>query len=173
MSGIPNLPDIAELRIALVELIKIERDIESATFIRVTAEKSIREAEDRKKDMRDRVDTLLKRMDVDSPGNFGYQNRFRALLSGLAMSTEDLNKYAATQPNPNCEACKNGHSFMNRADPYPGYKHEDTSKIDWPTHNSRGHHHILWNGASNESVECGSPRCNELAQHETKGERIR
>lgn len=68
-----------------------------------------------------------------------------------------------TQCDVDCFACTMGDHHMNIEKPYSGYRHEDTVKINWPDHNAKGHHHILWNGVENETVKCGSERCNELA----------
>lgn len=71
--------------------------------------------------------------------------------------------YCSDPGNIQCRACAKGSIHMNVAEPFPGYTSERTGEIDWPAHNARGSHHVMWNGSENETVPCGSKRADELA----------
>lgn len=87
MSGRPNLPDIADLRVALKDLHDADVTIEQATFIQRTAEDSIARAQDKQRKSLDRISELMRAMDVAQPGNSGYHNRLLVLLKELAVPT--------------------------------------------------------------------------------------
>lgn len=67
------------------------------------------------------------------------------------------------QCDVDCFACHIGEPHMNTEPPFEGYTSERTSEVDWPAHNGKGHHHVVWNGAHNEILPCGSDRCNALS----------
>lgn len=88
------------------------------------------------------------------------------------MRNDTLKKMGPRAPVPfkhceqcgiDCLACAIGAIHMNTSPPFEGYTHEMTNQVDWPAHNARGHHHVMWNGASNETIPCGSKRAAELA----------
>lgn len=68
------------------------------------------------------------------------------------------------QCDAECMACEIGEPHMNMAESH--LKSSDLAGI--AEFNSKGHHHVLWNGANNELLPCGSERCNELAQQMAK-----
>lgn len=63
------------------------------------------------------------------------------------------------QCDASCIACGYGDVHMN-TDPHPI---ANPSPTECQTHNQKGHHHVLWNGSSNETHACGSAQCNALA----------
>lgn len=92
MSGSPNMQDIALLRNAL-EVINREREtIERAQKQKETEELRIDQAQQRLRKSAEEVKCLMEAMDCASPGNFGYENRMMALLTGMAKHAEEYGR---------------------------------------------------------------------------------
>lgn len=104
MSGRPNLPDIADLRTALKDLHDADIAVESATFIKYTAEKSIAEAQDKQRNSLEKINTLMRNMDVAQPGNYGYHNRLLVLLKELAVPTPPPSTGRVSNSQPETKA---------------------------------------------------------------------
>lgn len=84
MSGCPNIPDIKLLCDALAEINKERAAIESARAQKQHYEFCIDQAQQRLRKQEAEVKRLMEAMDCASPGNFGYENRMMALLTGIA-----------------------------------------------------------------------------------------
>lgn len=83
MSGRPNTEDIAELHAALSSVKKEGEIIQRSNEEMAQAEQRRSDAEERQVASLRKVDELMARMDVSSPGNAGYKNRLFSLLGGL------------------------------------------------------------------------------------------
>lgn len=92
MSGRPNMQDIALLRTALEQVAKENDEIERAQKNKAHAELCIENAIQRRNTAAEQVKKLMEAMDCSSPGNFGYENRMFALLTGLREHAEQYGR---------------------------------------------------------------------------------
>lgn len=79
-----------------------------------------------------------------------------------------LDAIHCAQCNVDCVACAKGEIHMNIELPWPGYTHGSSHQVDWSEHNAKGHHHVIWNGAHNEVLPCGSQRVIDLVARSLK-----
>lgn len=86
MSGKPNTEGIKELKREFLHLKAVQDDL-------CEANKQLKDAHDRVEHFRFaesettcRIEKLLQQMDVNSPGNAGYEGRMFSLLAGLSIS---------------------------------------------------------------------------------------
>lgn len=83
MSGVPNVQQIRELRRALAEIEKEQKDIQQAQDELRHRETIISCANQRLAKQRKTVRELLDAMDCGPNGNYGSENRMIAMLTGL------------------------------------------------------------------------------------------
>jgi hypothetical protein len=89
MSGRPNKPDIKELHFAMKEVLKADEIVARSTTEAYAADKRRIEAEMVRDAHLKKIDELMARMDISSPGNSGYKNRLLSFLGGLIEVSEN------------------------------------------------------------------------------------
>lgn len=105
-------------------------------------------------------------MDPRAQFNGGDPAAMMHAMAGPVKIDSSVEILHCNQCDVDCIACAIGCCHMNTE---KLTLHELAAPIDAVvTHNKNGHHHVLWNGISNETHRCGSERGNELAHQMAK-----
>lgn len=92
MSGRSNMPQIAELRDALEAINRERAELDRAEKDKAHCELRIDQGTQRLHKAEADMKRLMAEMDVHAPGNYGYEHRLIALLTGLAKHAEEYGR---------------------------------------------------------------------------------